>query len=319
MRYKFILLFLLGGVLAHAGFAEIRVLQLVQGDPVRRHYPEALPTLLAELGQSTSLEIVEDPLFIESFEDPHLLRHPVCYVNYADRPDWTLTEGEVANLRAFLENGGFLYIDAGINAAFLRDTFSSGQTHSFAAWEVTPVLAEQFARVFPETGFKPLPRAHRIFRSFFAGLPDTEELPEAIRTYVSEEKWPDGTYSVLALHSSSGRPAVIATPILAMGWGRDRFDRPISRIGFRVREGADGLDERLQQAEGAGQPFEVTREDGLKDIVYCQPANRPAWVLEPNGRWRVFRYYHSDAINAYAHEFYTRLGINFFTYVFTDG
>jgi hypothetical protein len=43
----------------------------------------------------------------------------------------------------------------------------------------------------------------------------------------------------------------------------------------------------------------------------------PAWVNEPEGNWRVFRYYSSREISEYAHVFYTRLGVNIFIYALT--
>ena len=58
------------------------------------------------------------------------------------------------------------------------------------------------------------------FRSCFEGLPDATLLPEVVRTYAQQEKWPSGTYAAVALHRN-GRLAVLCTPVIAMGWGRD--------------------------------------------------------------------------------------------------
>lgn len=297
----------------------LRVVQLVQGEPVRRNRPDALPSLLDELNKVSQFHFSPDPVFIQSFDDPALQRSPFTYVNFADRSDWTLSPEEVEALRGYLRRGGLLFIDAGINAAFLQEDASLGQRHSFAAWEVTPVLREQFQRVFPSRSFQPLPRQHPFFKGFYAGLPDTEPLPEAIRDYVINEKWPEGTYSAMALHTPNDRLAVIAMPVLSMGWGRDQFGRWSTRISFRVRESAEGLTERLSDAAYAGQRYEVTREDGRTDVIYCQPANMPAWVREPDGSYRVFRYYHGEDISDYAHRFYTRLGVNLLTYALTEG
>ncbi|MGE4550626.1 MAG: hypothetical protein AAEJ57_04490, partial [Opitutales bacterium] len=67
-----------------------------------------------------------------------------------------------------------------------------------------------------------------------------------------------------------------------------------------------------------GSTFEVSREDGLKDIVYTQLGMRPVWVEEPNGKWRIFKYYSGGEISNYAHAFYTRLGANVFIYALTQ-
>lgn len=297
----------------------LRVVQLVGGEPLRRNHPAGLPSLLAEISTLTRFSFSPDPVFIQSFDDPRLFESGIVYVNYADRADWVLTETEVTALRAYLERGGFLYIDAGINSEFLRESAALGQTHSFADWEITPVIAEQLQRVLPGREFEPLQRSHPIFQGFYSGLPDPAPLPEAIRDYIVNEKWPQGSYSAMALKVEGGRIAVLATPIIAMGWGRDRFGEWSAPISFRVREAAEGMDQRLSAAAYSGMRFESTREDGSIEVIYTQPPNVPAWVQEPNGRWRVFRYYHGEEISQYAHEFYTRLGVNIFVYLMTEG
>jgi hypothetical protein len=298
---------------------EMRIVQLVQNDPIRRSHPAGLPTLLAEISSSTTFKISSDPIFIRSFEDPRLFASPVTFVNFADRPDWALSPAEVEALRRYLQAGGFLYIDAGINSEFLRQDNRLGQSHSFADWAVTPVIAEQFERIFPDREFEALPRSHPIFQGFYSGLPDASALPDAIRDYVVNEKWPQGSYSAMALKTESGRIAVLATPIISMGWGRDRFGEWTSTISFRVREAAQGMDERLSRAAFSGPRFEAVREDGSNDIIYTQPAHTPAWVQEPDGRWRVFRYHHGPKISDFANEFYTRLGVNIFVYLLAEG
>ncbi|MGE9295565.1 MAG: DUF4159 domain-containing protein [Puniceicoccales bacterium] len=293
------------------------ITQLVQGPVLQRNYPNALPTLLDTINDTTTFDIGLDPVFIESFADPKLLEHPVCYVNFGDRPDWELTEEEMDNLRGFLDRGGFLYIDAGINADFLRESDPAhSQSHSFAEWRVSPELETVFREIYPSARFKPLPRDHSLFRSFHAGLPDATVLPETVRDFVVNEKWPQGTYSAMGLEVD-GRLAVLCMPILAMGWGKNEVDQWTTFIGFRIREGAEGLSERLSEAAYTGTRFEVVREDGRQDIIYTQEEAMPAWVQQPDGDWRVFRYYYTPEISDYAHRFYTQLGVNVFVYAFT--
>ena len=62
----------------------------------------------------------------------------------------------------------------------------------------------------------------------------------------------------------------------------------------------------------------MTREDGGKDIIYCQEAALPAWAQAPDGNWRVFRYYASQEISDFAHQFYTQLGTNIIVYALTN-
>jgi hypothetical protein len=103
---------------------------------------------------------------------------------------------------------------------------------------------------------------------------------------------------------------VLCTPIIAMGWGKDQLGNWMTTIGFRIREGAKDLDKSLAAAAYSGESFETRREDGEMDIIYCQPRTKPAWVKEPSGRWRIFRFYHSREISEFAHVFYTQLGTN---------
>jgi len=295
----------------------LKVLQLVSGDPMQRQYAAALPTLLQEVRDKTSLNVDPFPEYIESFEDERIFKHPFIHVNFADRQDWTLSVKEVNNLRKYLERGGFIFFDAGINASFLRGNQSFGQMHSFADWQVTPELEEIFLEVFPEERFEPLERNHPFFKAFYAGLPDPAQLPEAIRPFVVNEKWPQGTYSTMGL-KLDGRLCVAAMPIMAMGWGQNELGQWTTRIGFRVREGAEGLETRLNDASYAGERFEAKREDGRTDIIFCEDPGLPAWVAEPEGEYRIFRYYHTEEINEYAHIFYTRLGVNLMVYVYSQ-
>jgi len=194
--------------------------------------------------------------------------------------------------------------------------------HSYAAWEERPEVREWFQEVFPEKAFIPLDRSHDLFRIFFKGLPKNADLqieasqkrlPETVLTFVEQEKWPQGTYSFVGI-KVKGRLACVASPICAMGWGRDEFGNWIPPISFRIRESAENFDENLKLASFTGGTFDVIREDGLKDIIYSEPGQRPAWVQEPTGRWRIFKYYSGEEISNYAHSFYARLGMNVFLY-----
>lgn len=295
----------------------IKVVQLVQGNSLRRNYPSALPTLLEHISETTTLNVSPDPIFIESFEDPQILQHPFLYVNFADRADWSLTQEEKVNLKRFIDRGGFIYIDAGINASFLREENAQyAQFHSFAEWRVSPVVENLFQGIYPDKSFQALPRSHALFRAFHVGLPETSNLPETVKDYVVNEKWPQGTYAAMGLQVE-GRLAVLAMPILAMGWGKNEMQQWTTFIGFRVRESAEGLSERLSEAAYTGVRFEVTREDGLNDVIYTQQRAMPSWVQEPDDSWRVFRYYYTQEISDYAHTFYTQLGVNIFVHTFT--
>jgi hypothetical protein len=296
----------------------IRIVTLMRNLNATRKYPDALPSLLKTMNEETSTRFDTDPLFISELTDERLMENPILYVNCDDQPNLEFPAEELAALRRYMEQGGFVYLDAGIKASFLGADLG----HSYAAWEERPEVNELFRQVYPEKSFLPLPRNHEIFRSFYKGLPKNRDLmieanqkrlPETVLTFVEQEKWPQGTYSFVGM-KVKGRLACVASPICAMGWGKDEFGSWIPPISFRIRESAENFDENLKLASFSGGTYEVTREDGLKDVIYSQLGQRPLWVREPNGRWRIFKYYSGEEISNYAHAFYTRLGMNVFLY-----
>ncbi len=290
-----------------------RIVQLVQGNPLHRNNPAGLPSLIQHINETTALRLHPDPAFITSFEDESIFLHPLLYVNFGDIQDWNLSNQARENLKSFLDRGGFLYIDAGITSEFLRGDVQFGQRHSFADWEIHPILEELFASLYPDKPFERVPRSHSLFRIFYRGLPPTDELPAHVVDYVVNEKWPQGTYSFLQLKIDD-RIAVLASPIVSMGWGRNHLGAWANNIAFRIRESGEGLEDQLREAAYQGERFEAVREDGRVDIIYSQQPARPSWVEEPDGTWRIFRYYHSSEISDFAHQFYTQLGVNIFLY-----
>ena len=290
---------------------EIRIAQLVGGttSSLRRNYPTALPSLLATARETTGLPFMTEPILLTSFTDPRLRNCPLMYINWGDRTDWgKVSEAEVAALRQYLQGGGMVMIDDGIAASFLRNAPGLSQHHSFAEWEAQPDVRDFFARVLPGESFVPLRRDDLVFRNCFEGLPDASLLPEVVRNYAQEEKWPNGTYSTVAIRLR-GRLAVLCVPIIAMGWGRNARGWE-TNIRFRALEGTAGLGEMLETAPYSGPRFEIAREDGGKDAIYCQGDALPAWSQDPTGAWRIFRYYDSQQISDFTHVFYTRWGIN---------
>ena len=106
---------------------------------------------------------------------------------------------------------------------------------------------------------------------------------------------------------------------LRHGVGKGRIRRMwIPPISFRIRESSEGFDEKLKLASFKGGTYEVKREDGLNDILYSQPGQRPLWVQEPTGKWRIFKYYSGEEISNFAHAFYTRIGANVLMFALTN-
>jgi hypothetical protein len=303
--------------LSLCGQAEgIQVAQLVEKSQGYHLYSQALPTLLRTLNKKTTLKFDTQPVLINQFTE-EIFNYPIVYVNYGDRRDWNLSEDEVKNLRTYLNEGGFLYIDAGINASFLDEKSNQGQHHSFANWQISSTLEKVFQKVMPESSFAPLPRSHQIFKIFNSGLPNPRNLPKSVQDFVVDEKWPDGTFSLVAL-KVGGHIAVLASPIVAMGWGKNSRGQWASPISFRVREESDGLSGLLAQTKYQGRKYGAINEAGLVDEIYCVKGENPSWVKESSGKWRVFRYYQGKEISDFAHRFYTRLGMNIFIYALTQ-
>jgi len=298
-----------------SGAPSVRIGQVISVNPMSRSYPNALRSLLDLTDKETTMKVDKDPRIFRNFEDEAIFDCPFIYVNYVDREEWKFSKKEVKNLKRYLENGGFIFIDAGINSEFLRKDRQAGQHHSFADWSATPDLADAFKQIFPGKKFKSLPRSHKMYKVFYKGLPDPTVLPDTVKTFVVNEKWPQGTYSAVGLEVND-RIAVLCTPIIAMGWGKNYTGEWETQISFRIRESTEGLGEYLKNAAHYSS-YQGNREDGGKDIIYTDSTNRPAWVKEPDGTYRVFRYYSTQTISNYAHEFYSRLGINILVYALT--
>ena len=297
------------------GAVSIRIGQMISENNYMRSYPTALRGLLNGIDEETSMKVDKDPRVFSTFADDGIFDCPFIYINFADRKDWQFSKKEVRNLKRYLESGGFIYIDAGINSDFLGEKSVAGQRHSFADWSVTPAVQKAFEKVFSGKKFKPLPRSHKVYRMFYKGLPDASVLPESVREFVVNEKWPQGTYSAVGL-KVKGRLAVLCTPIVAMGWAKRYDGQWETQISFRIRASTDGLGDYLKKAAHYSS-YKGNREDGAKDVIYTDAAQKPAWVKEPDGTWRVFRYYQSQTISDFAHQFYTRLGMNIFMYGLT--
>ena len=182
MRFlPFVLIFFFCGV---GVCGELRIGQLLaDGGLHRGYYPNALPSLLRHIRETTTANVAEEPVLLADFSDARLFELPFVYVNCADRPDWTFTEAEKTALKSYLLRGGFLYIDAGITAAFLREHPEYGQHHSYAEWEASPEIKAAFKTVFPDEEFETLKRSDELYRTFYSGLPDTSLLPDTVRSY----------------------------------------------------------------------------------------------------------------------------------------
>ncbi len=117
--------------------------------------PTALPNLLSALRERTEIEVAERPLTV-SLDDEELYLYPILHMTGHGKI--SLSDQEAANLRAYLERGGFLWAD---------DNY--GMDRAFRA---------EMRKVFPDDPLVELPFDHGIYRSFYEfsdGLPKIHE------------------------------------------------------------------------------------------------------------------------------------------------
>ncbi len=113
-------------------------------------FPDADLNLSYRLQQMTSLRVDPAGRVIE-LTDPELFRFPFIYIS--EPGDLQFSEEEVANLRRYLLNGGFLMVD---------DFWGDDEYQNFY---------EQIKRVFPEREPFDIPRSHALFHCVFS-LPE---------------------------------------------------------------------------------------------------------------------------------------------------
>ena len=123
-----------------------RTYHLMGGRRWSTDFPDADLNISYRLQQMTSMKV--DPAGrVMEISDPELNRFPFIYI--VEPGDLAFTDEEVAILRRYLLNGGFLMVD---------DFWGEDE------WEN---LADEMKRVFPERDFRDLPRDHAIFHCVF--------------------------------------------------------------------------------------------------------------------------------------------------------
>lgn len=117
--------------------------------------PTSLPNLLEFIRDELALPTADREAVVAA-TDPELDRYPLLYLT--GHGEISLTDAEVAALRAYLANGGFLHAD---------DNFG-----------IDPTLRREIARLFPDEPLVELPADHPIYRAAFpmaSGLPKIHE------------------------------------------------------------------------------------------------------------------------------------------------
>ena len=116
--------------------------------------PSAIGNWLRLLRERTDIDTAEDREILK-LTDHVLFQYPMLYI--VGHGNIRLTENEVATLRKYLSNGGFLFVndDYGLDKSFRRE----------------------ISRVFPDQELQPIPNDHHIYNCYYDldGLPKIHE------------------------------------------------------------------------------------------------------------------------------------------------
>jgi len=128
-------------------------------------YPLAEKNLMRIMNDISYLGSRVDDINVLSLDDPELCKYPLAYI--IEVGWWTLTDGETAAFRAYLQKGGFVIVDD-FKVPGWGGTSGGG-------WE--PFEANM-QRVLPGARFIDMDVSHPIFHSFFE-INSLEIVPQA--------------------------------------------------------------------------------------------------------------------------------------------
>ena len=138
-----------------------------RGMPAWAHgYPVAEQNLMRIMSEISYLGPRIDNLHVMALDDPELFKYPVAYI--IEPGWWTMTDGEAAAFRTYLQKGGFVIVDD-----FKVRGYGGGM--GGGGWEN---FEEQMLRVLPGARFADITSAHPIFHSFFE-IASLEHFPQA--------------------------------------------------------------------------------------------------------------------------------------------
>jgi len=126
-------------------------------------YPLAERNLMKIMNEVSFLNAHED-INTVTLDDPELFKYPIAYI--IEVGWWTASDREVAGLRAYLQKGGFLFVD---------DFKPPGWRGPGGGWEP---FAEIMRRVLPDVQFFDMAPSDLVFHSFFE-IDDLDHFPQA--------------------------------------------------------------------------------------------------------------------------------------------
>jgi hypothetical protein len=129
-------------------------------------YPLAERNLMKIMNEVSFIGAHDDVNTV-TLDDPELFKYPIAYI--IEVGWWTVTDREAAGLRAYLQKGGFLFVD---------DFKPEGWRGPGGGWEP---FADTMRRVLPDVQFLDMEAADPVFHSFFE-INGIDHFPQA---YVS--------------------------------------------------------------------------------------------------------------------------------------
>jgi Domain of unknown function (DUF4159) len=128
-------------------------------------YPRSEWNLMRILKELTLLDGRAEETNVLTLDDPELFKYPVAY--FIEAGWWTLTDGEAAALRSYLDKGGFVILD----------DFKMAGTFGFGGggWDR---FEENMRRVLPDARFYDMDTSHPIFHTFFE-IDSLDNFPQA--------------------------------------------------------------------------------------------------------------------------------------------
>ena len=169
---------------------------LVGGYGWAHNYPSSDQNLNQHVTDATGIDIKRMSYRLVELGQNEVFDYPFAYIS--EPGEMALTDQEVANLREFVQRGGFVLID------------------DFDGLQQLTIMKQQVRRALPEFAWEPLDIDHRIFRAHF----ELEDL-HGMDPYMS-----GGTVTYYAMRNDAGDVVIVAghNNDLANFW--DWYDEP---------------------------------------------------------------------------------------------
>jgi hypothetical protein len=179
----------------------------------RTDFPNSDLNFPFRLQQMTSMKVDPEGKRL-AITDPELFNYPFVYMLEVGRLEFT--DEEVAIMRRYLLNGGFLMVD---------DHWGLAEQRNFR---------EQIARVFPDRPLQELPLEHPIFHCVFdlKALPQIPGIDMWARTGLPYERADDTKPHYRSIFDDKGRMMLIecANTDLGDGWEREGENEQYFRL-----------------------------------------------------------------------------------------